>query len=168
MKRRTFLQSGLAIGAVAMLSGCGFHLRGARQATLPFRKIYVGFPQNSDFGIELKRNIIASGTTEVVTDPKAAEAIIEILGESREKVILSLNSQGRVREYTLYYKMQFRVKNNQDKELLAPTEIVLKRSISFNESQVMAKEKEEEMLYRDMQTDLVQQLLRRLEAIKPL
>jgi LPS-assembly lipoprotein len=59
------------------------------------------------------------------------------------------------------------VKDGQDKQLLAPTEIVLKRDLSFNESQVLAKEKEEEVLYRDMQTDLVQQILRRLAVLKP-
>ncbi|HJW54370.1 MAG TPA: LPS assembly lipoprotein LptE, partial [Burkholderiaceae bacterium] len=46
------------------------------------------------------------------------------------------------------------------------TDITLKRDISFNESAVMAKENEEALLYRDMQSDLVQQLLRRLHAIK--
>jgi LPS-assembly lipoprotein len=43
---------------------------------------------------------------------------------------------------------------------------VLKRDISFNESQVMAKEHEEAMLYRDMQSDVVRQVLRRLSALK--
>jgi len=32
---------------------------------------------------------------------------------------------------------------------------------------VLAKESEEALLYRDMQSDLVQQILRRLAAIKP-
>ena len=62
--------------------------------------------------------------------------------------------------------MKFRVKDSKEKELLAPTELVLKRDISFNESQVIAKEKEEEMLYRDMQSDVVQQILRRMSALK--
>ena len=53
-------------------------------------------------------------------------------------------------------------------ELLAPTEITLRRNIAFDESQVLAKESEEALLYRDMQSDLVQQILRRLVAIKPL
>jgi len=52
--------------------------------------------------------------------------------------------------------------------LIAPTEIVQQRDISFNESAVLAKEAEEALLYRDMQTDIVQQLLRRLAAVKSL
>ena len=150
-----------------MLSACGFHLRGSNgEADLPFKTILLGFPDTSTLGAELKRNVRANGTA-VVTDPKLAEAIFEVLSETREKIILSLSSTGRVREYTLYYKLKFRVKNNQDRELLAPVEIALKRDISFNDSQVLAKEAEEGLLYRDMQSDMVQQILRRMAALKP-
>lgn len=164
MKRRTLL----ALAPVALLSACGFQLRGSNGHTaLPFKTILVGFPETSPLGTELKRYIRASGSTEVVTDPAAAQAILDVLSESREKAVLSKNTQGRVREYTLYYKLRFRVRDNKNNELLAPTDIVLKRDISFNESQVMAKESEEALLYRDMQSDLVQQMLRRLQALKP-
>lgn len=162
MKRTTLYA--LTLAATLALSACGFQLRG--QAALPFKSVYVGFPENSPVGTELKRYIRASRESVVVNDPKAADAVVELLSESREKAILTLNSQGRVREYSLLYRLRFRVKDPKEKELLPPTEIALKRDITFNESQVIAKEKEEELLYRDMQSDLVQQILRRLSAIK--
>lgn len=153
---------------VLALSACGFQLRGASsQSTLPFSTIYLGLSESSSLGTELRRYIRASGNTVIVADPKAAEAILEVLSESRDKAVLSLNSQGRVREHTLYYRLRFRVKDSSERELLPVTEIVLKRDISFNESQVIAKEKEEEMLYRDMQSDLVQQILRRVSVLRP-
>lgn len=165
MKRRAFFAATLS--AAVMLSACGFQLRGSNgQDTLPFKTLYVGFPETSPVGNELKRYIRATKETTIVTDPKAAEAVLELLSETRDRAVLSLNSQGRVREYTLFYKVNIRVRDGATKELLAPTEIVLKRDISFNESQVMAKEQEEELLYRDMQSDLVRQILRRLQAIK--
>jgi LPS-assembly lipoprotein len=167
MNRRTFLTYASTTAALAFLSACGFHLRGSNgEANLPFKTLFLGFPDNSALGAELRRNIRANGT-EVVTDPKLAEASLDVLSETREKVVLSLNSQGRVREYTLLYKFRFRVRGSKGQELLAPTEIVLKRDISFNESQALAKEAEEGLLYRDMQSDLVQQILRRLVALKP-
>ena len=156
------------LAAALLLSACGFHLRGSSgEANLPFKTIYLGFTPTSTLGNELRRYIRGNGGTEVVTDAKAAEAVVEVLSETREKVVLSLNTQGRVREFTLLYRFKFRVKDGQDKELLAQTDIVLKRNISFNESQVIAKEQEEVLLYRDMQSDLVQQIMRRLAAIKP-
>ncbi|RJG05166.1 hypothetical protein D3870_03275 [Noviherbaspirillum cavernae] len=155
-----------ALIAVLTLSACGFQLRGASSTQLPFKSIYIGLADNSPLGSELRRYIRASGDTVIVTDQKAAEANLEVLSELREKAILSLNSQGRVREYTLYYKFLFRVKDSKGQELMPATDITLKRDISFNESQVMAKELEEQMLYREMQSDLVQQILRRLSALK--
>ena len=167
MNRRTFLIYASTTAALTMLSACGFHLRGANgEANLPFKTMLLGFPENSALGAELRRNISANGTT-VVTDPKLAEALLDVLGETREKVVLSLNSQGRIREYTLFYKFRFKVRGPKGQVLLAPTEIILKRDISFNESAALAKEVEEGLLYRDMQSDLVQQILRRLVVLKP-
>jgi LPS-assembly lipoprotein len=151
-----------------LLAACGFHLRGSDgQANLPFKSIFVGFPESSTLGAELKRNIRASGVA-VPDQDKDAQVALQVLSETRDKAILSLNSQGRVREYSLTYALRFRVTDSSGKELLAPTDIGLKRTISFNESQALAKEGEEAMLFRDMQTDLVQQVLRRLAALKPL
>ena len=164
------LRLALIVGLMTamLMTACGFQLRGSNGAVnFPFKTIYLGFTETSSLGNELKRNIRANDGTLIAADAKTAEVALEVLSEAKEKVILSLNSQGRVREYTLYYKLKFRVKDAKNKELLAPTEIALKRDISFNESQLLAKEREEELLYRDMQTDLVQQVIRRLIAIKP-
>ncbi|MCG2586373.1 LPS assembly lipoprotein LptE [Massilia sp. TS11] len=155
-----------ALLLAGLLSACGFHLRGADgQFNMPFQSIYLGFPDTSPLGVELKRNLRGVNTS-VVSDESQAEARLDVVAENRGKTILSLNSQGRVREYTLSYSLTFRVRDAKGRELLAPTEITLKRTISFNETQTLAKESEEALLYRDMQSDLVQQILRRLAALK--
>lgn len=151
----------------ASLSACGFHLRGSNGSfTMPFQSIYLAFPDTSPLGVELKRNL-RGGDTRVTDSPEQAQARLDVVSESRGKSILSLNSQGRVREYLLTYTLVFRVRDAAGADMLAPTEISLKRSITFNETEVLAKESEEALLYRDMQSDLVQQILRRLAAIKP-
>ena len=158
----------MALALLAVLSACGFQLRGSGSAyNMPFKTIYLAFPDNSSLGTELRRNLRGSDKVIVVADPAKAEATFEVLSENRSKAILSLNSQGRVREYMLTYTLVFRVRDAKGIELLGPTEISLKRNISFDETQVLAKESEEALLYRDMQTDLVQQILRRLAAVKP-
>ena len=63
-------------------------------------------------------------------------------------------------------RVKFRVRTSQGRELTPETDITQQRDISFNESAVLAKEAEEGLLYRDMQSDIVQQLVRRLAAIK--
>nr|WP_051781352.1 LPS assembly lipoprotein LptE [Janthinobacterium agaricidamnosum] len=153
-----------------MLSACGFHLRGSDGSfTLPFATLFINLPDASPLAIDFKRNVRANGGTEIVNEQKLADGVIDVLvdpDKTRTKTILSLNSNGRVREYQLGYTITFRVVDKNGVQLLAPTSISLTRPITFNESQLLAKETEEALLYRDMKTDMVQQMLRRIAAIK--
>ncbi|MGK5032320.1 LPS assembly lipoprotein LptE [Janthinobacterium sp. MDT1-19] len=161
----------LALGLTVLLSACGFHLRGSNGSfMLPFATMYIGLPDTSPLAIGLKRYIRAIGSTEVVNTKEGADAVLEVLNDperNRSKTILSLNKNGRVQEYQLGYSINFRVLDKAGNQLLAPTTISLVRPITFDESQVLAKETEEAALYRDMRNDLVQQIMRRLAAIKP-
>jgi len=103
----------------------------------------------------------------VVDDAKQAEAILEFTQESREKEILSLTGTGRVREFQLRYRVGFRVHDGKGRDFVPANTVVLLRDITFNDSDVLAKETEEQLLYRDMQSDMVQQILRRLSVAKP-
>ena len=156
-----FSQWLLLVAAAVMLTACGFHLRGA--ADLPFKTIYLGFGANSAVGVELKRNIEASGA-KVVADPKDAEANLKVLADSRERQVLTLNTNGRVREFALFQRFTFSVTDAKGVTVIPPTAITLRRVITYDENQELAKQAEEVLLYRDMQSDLVQQILRRLAA----
>jgi LPS-assembly lipoprotein len=147
-----------------LVAACGFQLRGT--ADVPFESIYV--PQAAGgIGLELKRSIQAGTRAKVVDDPKQAVAVLEFTEETRLKEILSLTGQGRVREYLLRYRVGFRVHDGKGKDFVPSNTVSLLRDISFNDADVLAKESEEQLLYRDMQTDMVQQILRRLAAAKP-
>ena len=147
-----------------LLAGCGFQLRGT--ADLPFDTLFI---PNTTGGIalDLKRNIQSGTRTAVVDDPKKAEAVLEFSEETREKHILSLAATGRVREYQLRYNVAFRVHDGKGGEFLPTSRVQLKRDVSFNDSDVLAKETEEQLLYRDMQFDMVQMVMRRIAAAQP-
>lgn len=145
-----------------MLAACGFQLRGAQP--LPFTSLYIA--ENWELGAQLRRNIRALGSTQLSATPQEAQAILTSLGEAREKSILSLSATGRVREFQLRYRFSYRVHDLKGREFVPPTVIVLVRDISFADEQVLAKEQEEALLYRDMQNDMVQQVLRRLAVAK--
>ncbi|MEO5934586.1 MAG: LPS assembly lipoprotein LptE [Duganella sp.] len=160
----------LVLALSLTLSACGFHLRGdGGHYTLPFPTMYVGLPESSPLAVDLKRNINANGSTTVVKTAKEADGVIEVISNpehTKSKTILSLNTNGRVSQYLLSYSIVFRVLNKEGVQLLGPTSISLSRPIDFNETQLLAKEQEEALLYKDMQTDLVQQMMRRIAAIK--
>jgi LPS-assembly lipoprotein len=150
------------IAAVIALSACGFHLRG--KTTLPFESLYI--QGNAPMLVELKRNVAAGTQTKLVDQAAGADAIFALDHEVREKVILSLDTSGRVREYQLRYRVGFRVYDAKGRDWIGTSDIELSRDIPFNDAQVLAKEGEEALLYRDMQTDMVQQIVRRLAAAR--
>lgn len=167
MQRRFLLT--LALGAALTLAGCGFKLRQA--PNFPFKTLFSPFSESSALGIELKRSLESNGTVRVITDSRfidQAEVVLDMLSERREKVVVSRNSVGQVREFQLRLRFRFKLRTPQGKELIPDTEILQQRDISFNESAVLAKESEEALLYREMQSDVVQQIMRRLSAVTSL
>lgn len=168
MQRRAFLTLS-ASAATLTLSGCGFALRKA--PTFAFTTLYSGLAETSPLGVELRRSLQATRKVEVITEARRineAQVILDALGDQREKVILSRNASGQVREFQLRLRFRFKLRTLAGKELIPDTEIMQQRDISFNESAVLAKEAEEALLYRDMQSDVVQQIMRRLAAVTEL
>ena len=154
----------LAWVLAALPAGCGFHLRG--QARLPFESLHI--PGNNPLVVELKRNVAAASGTRIVDKPGEAQAVLGFTQELRDKTILSFNAQGRVSEYQLRYRVGFRVTDAKGARVFLPTsEILLTRDMAYSDAQVLAKEAEEALLFRDMQRDMVQQIIRRLVAAKP-
>ena len=157
----------LALILAAALTGCGFHLRGVGSGNLPYKTMYIAMPETAEVNIWLQRYIKASGSTTIVDDAKQAEALFQQMSDSRQKTILSVNAQGRVREYRLQLDYRFRVVNQKGQVLVPPNEINPTRDITFDDSNVLAKDLEEGLLWRDMNNDLVNQIMRRLSIIKP-
>jgi LPS-assembly lipoprotein len=98
----------------------------------------------------------------------AAQVVLDVISEQREKVVVGTTSSGQVREFQLRIRLKFKLRTPNGKDIIPETELLVQRDISYNESAALAKESEEGLLYRDMQTDMVQQLLRRLAAVKEL
>jgi LPS-assembly lipoprotein len=147
---------------VFLVAACGFQLRGT--APLPFTSLYIQAPSTSLLAAQLKRAVLASNGTRLADTPAEAQVVLQIMTELQEKQILSLTGGGRVSEYQLRYRVGFRLTDVKNREHIPASELVLRRDFSFNDEQALAKEHEENQLYRDMRNDAVQQLVRRLQA----
>jgi LPS-assembly lipoprotein len=159
----------VALSLTALLCGCGFALRQAPH--FAFSSLYVAVPENSALGNALKRSIAANGNVQVLTDAKQveqAQAVLEVLTDQREKVVMGLNAAGQVTEFQLRLRIRFRLRTPAGKDLIPETEILQQRDVSYSETAALAKEAEVALLYRDMQSDIVQQVMRRIAAVKTL
>ena len=160
--RRSFLLLPLLL--LLGLGACGFQLRGAYP--LPFETLAITLPEESELYAVLKRAIVAGSSARVVTSPEQAQATLIVLADNQAKNILSITAAGRAREFQLVRSFAFRVTNKEGRDWLPASQIILRRDVSFNDDLVLSKESEEALLWRDIQNDLVQQVLRRLAAAK--
>ena len=154
----------LTLLAAFILAGCGFQLRGS--FSLPFDTLHIAQPETSELRAVIKRNIEASTHARIVATAAEAQATLIVLGDLSQKKIMSLNSAGRVREYQLERTFVFMVANAQGQEFVPQSTIRITREMTFDDAAVLSKQAEESLLWRDIQNDMVQQLMRRLAAAK--
>ncbi len=148
------------------MTACGFKLRG-QISSLPFESIYISAPLGQSIGSDLERAIGAGTTTLVVHKLEQADAILQVIRSDNERRILSLSGGGRVREFELVYRLTTRLVDNQGLEISPDNHIVLTRILPFLNTQILAKQAEEKLLFENMQADAVQQLIWRLAALNP-
>jgi LPS-assembly lipoprotein len=173
LPRRRVLR-GMAIGLTSLgLAGCGFALRKA--PTFAFQTIRLQGSEGTAVARELREALQANGL-QVLTSAAAqptqptqpAQVVLTVVTDQRERAVVGQTAAGQVRELQLRTRFVFRLRAANEKTLIDDTELLLERDISFTETAVLSKDAEEAMLYRDMQGDIVQQVLRRLAAVKSL
>jgi LPS-assembly lipoprotein len=166
-RRTLLLTAGAAAFSLTGLAGCGFALR--RAPELQFRTVMLkGFGPKSPLAQQLRTNINASRTTLAVEDISQAQVVFEALADARETSVAATTAAGQVRELQLRSRLQFRLQTVAGKELIPRTEILLSRTLSYNENAALAKEEEQQLLFRGMEADIVAQVMRRLAAIQTL
>ncbi|MDP1633756.1 MAG: LPS assembly lipoprotein LptE [Gallionellaceae bacterium] len=160
---RTFL-----LAFLLSLTACGFHLRGSdlKSIEFAFKSLYLKAPAVTPFVADLRRSLDSARV--VLTDaPDQADLVLEVVSEQTSRQILSLSGGGRVNEYQLFYRVSLRAYDRQRIDWLPAEEIALSRILAYSDEQVLAKEQEETVLYKDMRTDAVAQAMRRLGRAKP-
>ncbi|MCW5633451.1 MAG: hypothetical protein KIT17_08955 [Rubrivivax sp.] len=162
MRRRALLAAALAPVAAGP-AGCGFALR--QPPRLPFRSLALtGFEPASPLAQDLRRQIGAQ--VEVLADANKAEVVLHSLADQRQKSVVASTAAAQVRELQLRVRFEFRVATPDGRELMPRVRLLLTRDMSYSETFALAKEQEEAELFRDMQADIVAQVMRRLASIK--
>lgn len=158
----------LVVSLLVTLSACGFELRGYGQPPVvyPFTSLYISDPTDYPITADIKRTIRAGTSTRVVDEAQGAQATLQILKQTNEKNILSLSGEGRVREFLLRYLVSYRLIDARGIDLIPATEIVRERVLPYTDEQVVAKEAEAALLVKEMQNEIIRQILRHLATVK--
>ena len=158
----------LLLAALLSLTACGLHLRGHGPATrhFAFHSIYIDAPADTDFTRALERGL-ERYKLDVEPASGKQQLTLQVISESTEKQITALNASGHVVEYLLHYRVMLRAYDQEHDDWMPPTKISLQRILPYDVTQVLAKQIEEQMLYKDMRTDAAGQVLRRLAYARP-
>jgi len=159
--------SGLAmLGLMLTLVSCGFQLRGAYSLPESMSATYVkAGRQNTELIRHLKRTLKASDI-ELVESEQQATGILDIGGEKQDKRVLSVDSKGQAREYELLYEINFELRTAQGQVEVERQTLKLTRDFLFDTEDVLGKGREEAILVRDMQQDMVRLMMLRLSRHK--
>jgi len=147
---------------VTTLSACGFHLRGALVLSPELSPIYL--QENSSYELARKvKALLLGNRIELVSVPAQAKSSIILLGDTKSRRILSVDSRGRAHEYLLTYTVTVAFKGKDFKEI--KRRIVLTRTLLFDPNAVLGATNESADLYLDMQRDAARRILLKLEAL---
>jgi LPS-assembly lipoprotein len=152
----------VSASATLPLAGCGFKLR--QPPKMGFKTIALtGFAPRSPLAAELRRQLAPS--VQVLESSANADVILEALNDERLRSVVASTAAAQVRELQLRLRFNFRARTPGGRELIPRAELLLSRDLSTSETAALAKEQEEADLFRDMQTDVVNQVLRRLASL---
>ena len=142
------------------LAGCGFQLRGDPQTGI--KTMHVSAAAPSGVFVDIRRTL-ATGPTRLVPTPAGAEAHLRILGEGREKAVATITGTGRVYEFQLRLVVDYELlAPGREIPVIAPTRAEARRLITYSETAPIAKEAEEQLLFKDMQAELASRILRQV------
>lgn len=146
--------------AALLLGACGFQLRG--DPAFGIKALHVSTAGGSGVYNEVRR-ALASGSTRIVPRPQDSQAHLRILSEGQEKSVYTITGTGRVYEFQLRLVVRYDlVVPGRELPLIAPTESEARRVITYSETAPIAKEAEEQLLYKDMQVELAGRILRQI------
>ena len=177
LSRRWALASLFSLGGLAVvggLTGCGFRLRGSG-VTLAFKSIELRGSGSVAVVQQLQDQLRASGVT--VVEPKPVlqgtaavlpDVVLTLLQDQRERVVVGTAIAGQVRELQLRHTVRFHLRTPKGKELIEEATIQQVRELSYSETQALAKEAEEALLFDDMRSGVVRQIMMRLAAVRSL
>jgi LPS-assembly lipoprotein len=160
--RRRLLGLLAGAGAGLGLAGCGFQLR--QPPRLAFGSIaLLGFAPRSPLADELRRELARQ--VRVTDSPDKADVLLQADEDLRERSIVASTAAAQVREMQLRVRLSFSARTPGGRELIPRAELLASRDLSYSEAAALAKAEEEAALYRDMQADVVAQVMRRLAAV---
>lgn len=159
----------LLLLCLGFLASCGFTPRGSITQTTDIGTVYIDAGDKVPLARRLKA-ALADRSFTVSNDDKTANILIRLRNENQSQRIVSVESTGRVSEYELRHSVDMQIAQSYDgtppqydTTQRANTVSVI-REYTYDETGVLGKADEAEILRSEMREELVNHLMLRLLA----
>jgi LPS-assembly lipoprotein len=159
------VRASLLAALLAGAQGCGFQLQGAGTLPAAMARTYVDTERpHSEFLMELT-DVLKQRGAEVLARPAEGAAVLDITADETGQRVLSVSARNIPREYEVYYAVTFSLRVGAD-NLLTNESLVVTRAYTYDETQVLAKAAEEQILREALAEDLARRVMQRIQAVE--
>lgn len=155
----------VVIVTALMLNACGFKLASKADLAPMFDKTSISHQAGADVMANVVVSQFKANEIEIV-EPEAATAHLTILYETKNKEILSVDENGKVREYELILQIGIQLEDETGRTVIKNQNIRLSRDFLFEIDDVLGKSSEREQIYQEMREDIARLIVYRLQAIQ--
>ena len=156
----------LLVLALALLAGCGFHLQGRQGLPASLSRVTIEAEERqSEFVASLRSSLAGAGAT---LEPRTGEGIarVRVLRDRITERVLTVSSRNIPTDYELTHDVRIVVDGPDGRELMPQEDFTLTRVYTFDETKLLAKEREKDLLLAAMARDMASVVLRRLGALQ--
>ena len=147
-----------------LLAACGFQMRGATSVPTEMARTYIAAEDQRSLFYRRLRDSLRSAGVNVVESPSEATATFSIMSDIPGQRVLSVSARNVPREFEVFYTVFYSVQT-ESATLLEPRSQTLTRDYTWDETKVLGKEKEEQLLREAIVADLIRIVLIQLSAI---
>jgi LPS-assembly lipoprotein len=158
------VRASLVVVLALLVAGCGFHLQGAGALPGVMARTYISTDRpHTDF-VDTLTDVLRQRGAELLPAPAEGAAVLDIVADETGQRVLSVSARNIPREYEVYYAVTFSLRVGAE-TLISNESLAVTRAYTYDETQVLAKAAEEEILRRALAEDLARRVVRRIEAI---
>ncbi|MDH4256142.1 MAG: hypothetical protein OEX13_16635 [Gammaproteobacteria bacterium] len=149
---------------MALTGACGFQMRGALSLPPDMQRTYISTQDKHSLFYRKLQEALRANDIELVESATDATAVLNILDDVTGQRVLSVSARNVPREYEVYYRVVFSL-DSASGQLLAAREQTLTQDYTYDETLVLGKAREEDVLRDTIASDLVRIVLIQLSSL---
>src|SRR6187549_1484414 len=158
------IRAALALAWLLAAGGCGFHLQGAGTLPPAMARTYVDTDRPHTVFLESLTDVLRQRGADLLEAPAEGAAVLDISSDETGQRVLSVSARNIPREYEVYYAVTFSLRVGAE-SLINNESFVVTRAYTYDETEVLAKAAEEEILREALAADLARRVMQRIQSL---